>query len=239
MSGSQRQQQIARSPRGRRPSGLALGVAAVTLALAASLAAIALAAGGAVTVSSASSSGLGEQIAVNAQGRTLYVLSPETPHHLLCKSSECLKFWPLLTVSSHKTKLKAGSGVHGRLGILRRSNGMLQVTLRGLPLYRYSGDHASGQTNGQGIHSFGGTWHAMTASTTANNAPPASAPGAPSTPGYYGGESATSGASPTTSTPASTPTTSTPTPTTPTPTTPSYPKEEKKEAPPKKEESPW
>ena len=100
---------------------------------------------------------------VSSQGRTLYALSPETSKHLLCKSGECLRFWPPLTVGSAKTKLKNGAGVQGRLGILRRSNGTLQVTLRGMPLYRYSEDRAKGEAKGQGIESFGGTWHAATA----------------------------------------------------------------------------
>jgi predicted lipoprotein with Yx(FWY)xxD motif len=136
----------------------------VALALAASLTAMALAAGTASTVGSVSNAKLGERIVVDTHGRTLYTLSPETTHHLLCKSSECFKFWPPLTVNSHRAKLKVGPGVHGSLGILRRSNGILQVTLRGMPLYRYAGDHAKGQANGQGIESFGGTWHAVTAS---------------------------------------------------------------------------
>jgi predicted lipoprotein with Yx(FWY)xxD motif len=151
----------------------------VTLAFAASLASVALAGGGAITVTSASNSPLGEQITVDAQGRTLYALSPETTRHLLCKSGTCLKFWPPLTVRSNKTKLKAGPAVHGRLAILRRSNGVLQVTLRGLPLYHYSGDHAKGEANGQSIHSFGGTWHVLSA--TSNMGP--GAPVAPTPPG--------------------------------------------------------
>jgi predicted lipoprotein with Yx(FWY)xxD motif/sugar lactone lactonase YvrE len=130
-----------------------------------------------VRIGSASNSKLGEQVLVNSQGRTLYALSPETTSHLLCKSSECLKFWPPLTVPSRKTKLLAGAGVHGKLGILRRSDGVLQVTLRGMPLYRYSGDHAKGEANGQGISSFGGTWHAATASSSSSSTTPA-----PSTP---------------------------------------------------------
>lgn len=162
MSGSQEKQIVRSSPRPRR-WGLVLGSAAVTLALAASLAAMAIAAGGAVTVSSASNSTLGEKIVVDAQGRTLYVLSGQTTHHLLCKSSACLKAWPPLTVRSSKTKLKAGPGVHGRLAILRRGNGVLQVTLGGLPLHHYSGDSAKGEANGQGIQSFGGMWHVVRA----------------------------------------------------------------------------
>jgi predicted lipoprotein with Yx(FWY)xxD motif len=225
---------IVHGPRRGRPSGLAITAAVSTLALGACVTAMAVAASTTPTVSSASSSTLGEQIVVNAHGHTLYALSPETTHHLLCKG-RCFAVWPPLTVSSRKTKLRAGSGVHGSLGILRRSNGMLQVTLRGLPLYRYAGDSAAGQANGQGIHSFGGTWHAMTASTDAGSAP---ATNAPTTPGGYGEPSSSGTPTSTSTTPAattpSTPTTNTPTttnPTTTTPTTPTptYPKEEKKE----------
>jgi predicted lipoprotein with Yx(FWY)xxD motif len=177
-------QQIARSRRHGRPrsSVLKMCIAAATLAFAASLAAIAFAGTTAVTIDSASNSKLGEQVLVNAQGRTLYALSPETTSHLLCKSSECLKFWPPVTVPSRKTKLKAGPGVQGHLAIVRRSNGMLQVTLRGLPLYRFSKDHASGEATGQGIKSFGGTWHAVTASSTTGSTTPSPPPATPTTP---------------------------------------------------------
>jgi predicted lipoprotein with Yx(FWY)xxD motif len=164
-----------RRERRRRPKG-ALGAVVAALALAASLAAMALAVGTASTVSSVSSSTLGERIVVDARGRTLYALSPETTHHLLCKSSECLKFWPPLAVGSRKAKLKAGPDVHGGLGILRRGDGTLQVTLRGMPLYRFSGDRSSGQVNGQGVKSFGGTWHAVAAASDSSDVPAASEP---------------------------------------------------------------
>jgi predicted lipoprotein with Yx(FWY)xxD motif len=159
---------------------LAASIAVAGLLLAAVLATVALASVP-TTVKSASNSTLGETIVVNAQGRTLYALSPETTHHLLCTSSECLEFWPPLTVRSSKTKLKAGPGVHGSLGILRRSNGTFQVTLRGLPLYRYAEDHAKGEANGQGLKSFGGTWHAVTAAAASAKATPPT-PTTPSTP---------------------------------------------------------
>jgi predicted lipoprotein with Yx(FWY)xxD motif len=209
---SAQQEQIARSSRRRRPSGLLMGSLAAMLVLAGSLAAIALASGGAPTISSASSSALGKQIVVDAHGRTLYALSPETTHHLLCKSSECERFWPPLTVHSSKTKLAAGPGVHGRLAILRRSKGVLQVTLGGLPVYRYSGDHAKGEANGQGIHSFGGSWHVLSATGDTNPTTSTTTPSTPTTPGP-------TTTTPTIPTPAPTPTT--PTTTTPTPTTPS------------------
>ena len=172
------QQQGAQSQRGGRPSGLAICAIVVTLAFAASFAAVALASGTSVTVGSASNATLKEQIAVNPQGHTLYALSGETSSHLKCKSKECLKFWPPLTVPSRKTKLKAGAGLQGRLGILGRSNGMLQVTVRGKPVYRFSKDRAAGEANGQGIQSFGGTWSALPAGSQSG----ATAPTSPSTP---------------------------------------------------------
>jgi predicted lipoprotein with Yx(FWY)xxD motif len=174
--------------RRKRPSAVTACGVAVALAVTASFAAVALGAGSATTVGSASSSKLGKQIVINAQGRTLYALSPETTHHLLCASSECVKFWPPLTVPSTKTKLKAGPGVQGHLGILHRHNGLLQVTLRGMPLYRYSHDHAKGQVNGDGIESFGGTWHAVSAQTstmpTASSPPESPTTTTPTAPSY-------------------------------------------------------
>jgi predicted lipoprotein with Yx(FWY)xxD motif len=170
---------------GRRARSITRRGAALALVLAGSLVGGALASAGALTIGSASNSALGKRVVVNAQGHTLYALSPETATHLLCKSSECMKFWPPLTVNSTATKLKDGPGVHGHLAILRRRNGLLQVTLRGMPLYRFSRDHARGQATGEGIESFGGTWHAVLAVVASTTAPsPPAHPSEPMTPGY-------------------------------------------------------
>jgi predicted lipoprotein with Yx(FWY)xxD motif len=196
-------------------------VALVTVAVVAVFAAMALAMGSAApTVGSATNAKFSEKIVVDAHGRTLYALSPESTHHLLCKSSECLKAWPPLTVRSSKTKLTAGSGVHGRLGILRRGNGTFQVTLGGLPVYHFSGDSSKGAANGEGIKSFGGTWHVIAAATDAAPAPSSTEtmPNSPSTP-TTSTPATTPAPTPTTSTPT-TPTTTTPTTSTPTTTTP-------------------
>ncbi len=170
-------------PRGRRrASVLKMGVAAATLAFAVSFAAIALASSS-VSVDSKSNSKLGQQILVTSEGRTLYVLSPETSHHLLCTSAECLKFWPPLTVSSSSTKLKDGSGVHGKLSLLHRSNGKWQVMVNGQPVYLFSLDKSPGEVKGQNFKSFGGVWHVLSNSGSPSskaagttNAPAAPAP---------------------------------------------------------------
>ncbi len=197
-------------------------VIAGALALAAVVAAVALAQGTAASVvGSASNARLGTSVVVNAQGRTLYALSPETSAHLLCKSAECTSDWPPLSVRSGGVKLKAGGGVQGRLGLVRRGRSSFQVTLRGMPLYRFAGDHGKGEANGEGIKSFGGTWHAVSAQNAATPKPAPSSSGSSPAP-------STSSPEPTTSTPTypsySAPsTTPTPTTSTPTPTTPAYP----------------
>jgi len=164
----------------RRPRAW-LGLTTVVVVAAVTVAATALAAGSSLTLNSNASSMLGKPVVVNPQGRTLYKLSPETSKHLLCKSKECLTNWPPLTVKSAKTTLKAGSGVKGRLGLLHRSNGTLQVTLNGLPLYRYSGDSAKSDVNGEGVESFGGTWHAVKASSSPSTTPPMTTTGTTTT----------------------------------------------------------
>lgn len=125
-------------------------------------------------VDAAANSKLGRTIAVDAQGDTLYVLSPETTSHLLCTSTECLTSWPPLTVSSSTGTPTAGSGVKGHLGVLKRSDGTEQVTLNGMPLYTFAGDHSSGEANGEGLASFGGTWYTVKASGGATSSTPAS-----------------------------------------------------------------
>lgn len=108
---------------------------------------------------------IGKTIAVDSRGITVYELSPETTHHLLCtRANGCFAFWPPVTVSSAKTKLTAAAGIKAKLGILHR-NGVFQVTLAGRPLYRFAGDASKrGKAGGQGLHGFGGTWHVVTAS---------------------------------------------------------------------------
>jgi len=144
-----------------------LRVIAVLTALAAGVfTSLALAATTKPTLKASDNARLSKTIVVDSRGRTVYVLTPETRHSLLCDSSACLAVWPRVTVKSKSVKLVAGHGVHGKLGLLKRSGGVLQVTLRGLPLYRFAGDSGKGSANGEGIQSFGGTWHSVAADTS-------------------------------------------------------------------------
>jgi predicted lipoprotein with Yx(FWY)xxD motif len=143
------------------------------------------------TLGTANNSALGKTIAVDSHGLTVYELSPETTHHLLCtKANKCFGFWPPVTVASAKTKLTAATGIKGKLGVLHR-NGLFQVTLAGRPLYRFSGDMSKrGKAAGQGLHGFGGVWHAVAASSpqptmgTTTTTPPMSTTSTTSTTPY-------------------------------------------------------
>ena len=151
--------------RGRRGRGGLYAVLLLALSglMIAALGSFALAKTGRTTLKTAHNSTLGKTIVVDSRGRTVYELRPETRHHLLCTAkSGCLQFWPPVTVRNAKVKLHKASVIKGRLGILHR-NGFFQVTLGGRPLYRFAGDSKPGQANGQGIMTFGGTWHVVTA----------------------------------------------------------------------------
>ena len=170
--------------RPRRPGLTAILLAAAAVSLC-SLSAAALAGGPSPTVRTSANKTLSETLVVNATGRTLYALSPETTHHLLCREAYCLELWPPL-ILPHGTKLRAGKGVQGKLGLLRRSGGRMQVTLRGKPLYRFSEDSRAGEARGEGLQSFGGTWHAVTAASSVPSTTPAASTPAPSSNPPYG-----------------------------------------------------
>jgi predicted lipoprotein with Yx(FWY)xxD motif len=188
-----------------------LGALAALAALGVAVAAFAAAATATLKIGTAESAVLQKRVAVNAQGRTLYELSPETTRHLLCRSATCLGFWPPLTVPSRTIKVKLGPGLHGKVSLIRRGHAW-QVAIGGHPLYRYSGDRARGQANGEGVVSFGGKWHAVTAAAGAL----APAPAPPPPPYTYP-------ATATETVPAPPPATTPATPTTTTPKPPPYP----------------
>jgi predicted lipoprotein with Yx(FWY)xxD motif len=102
-------------------------------------------------------------ILTNGSGRALYMFTPDKPNYSGCISALCVAIWPPLIARGGGY---AGAGVNGSyLGTLVRPDGAVQITYGGHPLYTYSGDSRPGETSGQGINSFGGTWYLMSAVT--------------------------------------------------------------------------
>jgi predicted lipoprotein with Yx(FWY)xxD motif len=96
-------------------------------------------------------------VLVDAQGRTLYLYAPDKSGSSTC-SGGCAASWPPLLV---KGAPKAGNGAKAALlGTTERSDGSLQVTYDGHPLYRFGGDSKAGDVNGQGA---GGIWYVLDA----------------------------------------------------------------------------
>ncbi len=86
------------------------------------------------------------KILVTRGGFTLYTYQSDTKNHSNCMAF-CLQMWPPLVVPAGDTP--AGKDVTG-LGTITRSNGVRQVTYRGLPLYSYVLDHVPGRVDGEG-----------------------------------------------------------------------------------------
>lgn len=105
-------------------------------------------------------------ILVDANGMSLYAFDQDTAGATTSACvAKCATVWPALTVSGAPT---AGPGVTGQLSTPVSTSAGSQVAWNGKLLYRFSGDHAAGDTNGDGI---GGVWHvvklgASTTSTT-------------------------------------------------------------------------
>jgi predicted lipoprotein with Yx(FWY)xxD motif len=97
---------------------------------------------------------LGHRILTNLKGRTLYSLSVEKNGRFICDVKACLTLWKPLTVPAG---VKPLGPVH--LGTIVRPDGRTQVTYRGLPLYRFTGDTRPGDVTGEGFRDVG-VWHA-------------------------------------------------------------------------------
>ena len=89
---------------------------------------------------------------------TLYDFQRDTATKSACYGT-CAKIWPPLMTSGAP---KAGGGAQAaKLGTIKRTDGKTQVTYDGHPLYTYTADMSPGETSGNGITSFGGSWHTL------------------------------------------------------------------------------
>jgi predicted lipoprotein with Yx(FWY)xxD motif len=111
----------------------------------------------------AQTSGPVGQYLTNQTGRSLYIFQGDTPNSgtSTC-NGQCSLVWPPLLVPNNQTP-QAATGINSSLvGTIQRSNAGVtstQATYNGWPLYFYAQDTAPGQTNGQGINSFGHNWY--------------------------------------------------------------------------------
>jgi len=131
----------------------ALVAALTAAALAASFAPVGGAAAGGTVVKIAGSP-FG-RILVDSRGVALYDFPKDKGIVSSCYGA-CAALWPPLLTSGRPV---AGPGVRASLlGTTRRSDGELEVTYNGHPLYYFVSDRKPGQFSGQGLNQFGDPW---------------------------------------------------------------------------------
>jgi predicted lipoprotein with Yx(FWY)xxD motif len=100
-------------------------------------------------------------ILANGRGRALYLFTADRGKQSNC-SGDCATAWPPYIV---KSKPIAGRGVNsGKIGTTRRTDGRLQVTYAGRPLYYYIQDNEPGEVLCQAVSEFGGLWYVVRSS---------------------------------------------------------------------------
>jgi predicted lipoprotein with Yx(FWY)xxD motif len=86
-------------------------------------------------------------ILTDSEGRTLYLFNPDAQGDSTCYD-DCADAWPAFVEEG-----SAGEGVDASLlGTTTRTDGAVQVTYNGWPLYYFAGDVAPGDTNGQALN---------------------------------------------------------------------------------------
>lgn len=123
-------------------------------------------------------------VLVNGSGRTLYLLTADSPGKSTCNAS-CLQYWPAVPPLANGTKL---TGVSGKVARTTTPGGTAMLTVGGWPMYTYAQDQAVGDVHGQGVKSFGGVWYAVSSSGSPVKAAASnpSSPGSPSGSGSSG-----------------------------------------------------
>jgi predicted lipoprotein with Yx(FWY)xxD motif len=101
----------------------------------------------------------GVAVLTSAKGFTLYSFAPDTPTKSNCNGT-CAQNWPPVKGPAN------ASGVTGTFGTIKRSDGSVQATFDGHPLYTFVGDTAPGQAKGNGLNAAGGLWNEITTSGT-------------------------------------------------------------------------
>lgn len=107
----------------------------------------------------ASKAGALNPVVVNGKGLTLYRFDDDDakPSKSVC-NGECAKVWPPVTVTPG-TKVFLAGVKKSDVGVVKRDDGTLQLTIGGWPTYRFNKDTKPGDTLGQGV---GGKWFGIT-----------------------------------------------------------------------------
>jgi predicted lipoprotein with Yx(FWY)xxD motif len=92
----------------------------------------------------------------DGKGMTLYLFEADKTSTSTC-SSACASYWPPYTTTGAPTV--SGDADQSKIGTSKRSDGTMQVTYNGHPLYHFAQDSSPGDTKGEGSKNFGAEWY--------------------------------------------------------------------------------
>jgi predicted lipoprotein with Yx(FWY)xxD motif len=99
------------------------------------------------------------RVLFDANGQVVYVFEIDRKNRSNCTSADCVEAWPPVLTREPPS---AGAGVNERLlGTIRRSEGQLQVTYKGRPLYFYEHE-GPGEIKCHDVDLHGGRWWVVT-----------------------------------------------------------------------------
>ena len=98
---------------------------------------------------------------VDATGKSLYVLQKDSKGASSCYDACSTKWPPLLSPGGTPKALDPSIQANAIVNI-QRTDGNVQVTYQGHPLYHYVEDVSAGQLNGQGVKDQFGEWYLVT-----------------------------------------------------------------------------
>jgi predicted lipoprotein with Yx(FWY)xxD motif len=110
-------------------------------------------------------------VLADTEGYTLYWFASDTAGKSNCDGA-CARSWPPVLAP-----VAASAGVPGTLGTIRRSDGSLQVTYNGHPLYTAAVDRVPGLAKGNDVRASGGLWYEVRLAGAAPAARPSSSYG--------------------------------------------------------------
>jgi predicted lipoprotein with Yx(FWY)xxD motif len=87
------------------------------------------------------------QVLTDSVGRTLYFYTKDTTGNSVCTGG-CRDAWPIF----YTPTVRLGAGLTaGDFGTITRTDGALQTTYKGWPLYYYKVDAAAGEAKGENV----------------------------------------------------------------------------------------
>jgi predicted lipoprotein with Yx(FWY)xxD motif len=90
-------------------------------------------------------------VVVDGKGMTAYYFLKDTKGSgTSACSGDCAAAWPAITTENATPTV---TGVTGEVGTITGTDGKLQVTIDGRPIYTFAQDKAPGDVNGQGLNS--------------------------------------------------------------------------------------